>query len=82
MNYKFKVGDVVKIVSSGEGFGHSKVGKTVTITALGKYCARNGYRVTPELGNKLKNDYKGFNGEDSFELINVTSWKDKFTRLK
>jgi len=66
-NYKFKVGDVVKVVHSGSGFGTT--GDIVTITELGQYgISGNGYKVHPPLGNTLSRSYNGFNGEVSFEL--------------
>lgn len=69
MEYKFEVGDSVKIVSSGSGFSADVKGRIVTITGLGEYFGCPGYIVFPELGNKLISDYKGLNGEASFELV-------------
>jgi uncharacterized protein YodC (DUF2158 family) len=68
METKFKVGDVVKVIEAGSGMGLSDVGKTTTITVVGTYCAKIGYKVYPEMGNSKTGQYRGFIGENSFEL--------------
>lgn len=73
-DYKFKVGDKVKIIKDGGGFGTEDLGKIVTITNLGMYSiTSNGYKVDPKLGNTKENSFGGFNRESSFELITENS---------
>ena len=64
---KFNVGDYVKIINHGSGFGYESVGKTVVITEIGEYLGGIGYKVSPLLGNTLSGACKGFNGEDFFK---------------
>lgn len=73
---KFKVGDKVRVVESGSGFSYSTAESgevVVTISKVGRYLDRTGYQVEgkgSEKGNQKSNPkYKGFNGEDSFELV-------------
>lgn len=79
MNYKFKVGDRVKVSDTGSGFGISELGLIFTISELGEYCDDEtpGYRVYPIGGNGHGGYSNGFNGEGSFELVKPKSgWKD------
>lgn len=66
MEYKFKIGDNVKICKSGSGLGIAEIGKIVTITDIGIYCSTPGYKIFPPLGNTLHGFHGGFIGEVSF----------------
>lgn len=71
MNYKYKVGDKVKIIKSGSGYADECVGQIVEILELGHYVGL-GYRTTiPEKGdsNAETGGYNGMAGEDSFKLV-------------
>lgn len=74
MQYKFQVGDKVKIVKNGEGCNRRLIGVQVIISALGAYCGGPGYLLKDqeELGdncNQAYDRYDGMIGEDSFELV-------------
>jgi len=67
--YKFQVGDIVKVVKSGHGVGKEVLQNVVTITELGLYFKKNGYKFTPAYGNCENGQVDGFVGEETFELI-------------
>ena len=75
--YRFKVGDVVKVISYGAGCAPEEMGMEVTITKVGNYMNKPGYRVDPPIGNtKSLNDpnmaglfMNGFIGEESFDIV-------------
>jgi hypothetical protein len=75
--YKFKVGDEVKVINHGTGCGPEEVGLEVTITELGNYGGRPGYKIYQPVGNSAHTNsstmghlfMNGFIGEDSFELL-------------
>jgi hypothetical protein len=69
MNYKFNVGDIVKVIMSGSGCGPEEVGLEVTIIERGDYSYGPGYKVYPPIGNTKHNHYDGLIGEESFELV-------------
>jgi MoxR-like ATPase len=69
MNYKFNVGDIVKVITSGSGCGPEEVGLEVTIIERGDYSYGPGYKVYPPIGNTKHNHYDGLIGEESFELV-------------
>lgn len=72
MEYKFKVGDIVEIITNGSGYSSDAVGCHVTILELGVYDSKIGYRTTiPERGrsNAESGKYNYMAGEDSFKLI-------------
>ena len=79
----FKIGDRVKVTDSGMGCAGESIGVFVRITAIGSYDGDIGYRVEPAIGNSktyeddIEDGYDGFIGQDSFELYNPTSWKEK-----
>jgi len=71
MKYKFKVGDKVKIKTSGSGYNWDCVGEVVEILKLGVYNKNPGYRTTiPSKGesNAKSGAYNCMAGEESFEL--------------
>lgn len=43
MKYKYKVGDKLKIVNSGDGFAPSAIGRIITVEELGAYTI--GYAI-------------------------------------
>ena len=67
-DYKFKVGQFVKVIKSGYGCRSEEVRKTVKIIEQGIYSDGNGYKVEPARGNSRTGSYEGFIGEESFEL--------------
>lgn len=69
MNYKFEIGDIVKVVFTGSGCGPKYLNDIVTIIDRGVYGTNPGYKVHPAIGNTLSGDYKGFIGEETFELV-------------
>lgn len=84
-NYKFKIGDRVKVIGSGNGISHAHIGKETTIVELGLYTGSNGYKVdNPKLGNSLTpdNSYKGFIHENSFELVEAAFKLPNKVRVK
>lgn len=71
MKYKFKVGDIVKIIRSGCGYSMND-GCEVTILKLGKYSNEPGYQTTiPTKGdsNAKTGAYNYMASEKSFELV-------------
>jgi len=69
MEYKFKIGDEVKIVYSGSGCGRDACGKITRIIKLGKYGDTPGYQIDPPFQTNSETgscDYMC--GEKSFEL--------------
>lgn len=68
MKYKFEIGDKVKVVENGYGCSPKEIKSIVTITELGSYVGKAGYKVTPPIGNNRTKIYGGFIGEESFEL--------------
>ena len=66
MKYKFNIGDVVRITTSGYGVGPEDVHKEVTITGKGEYGNIPGYSFVPKLGNCLSGCLNGVVGESSF----------------
>lgn len=75
-NYKFKVGDKVKVIHHGLGCVQSELNKEVEITERGKYFFDPGYKVSPAIGNTADGQFNGYIGEKSFELI--TSEKEEY----
>jgi|GEM_PF-5200710 len=80
---KFKVGQKVKVVESGEGFPDGAIGEEVTITEVGfnhylkdEYC----YRIKEMKGNNNPRNYDGWHGEGSFAEIEQE--KIKFAEIK
>ena len=75
--YKFKVGDKVLAVNYGSGISYYEVenypDRVYTITELGKYVDKPGYKISPAVGNILLGDYNGFIGEDTFKLCDEES---------
>jgi MoxR-like ATPase/ribosomal protein S20 len=76
LNYKFKIGDTVKVIKGGCGVGPEEVGTEVSIVKLGVYGSTTipGYEVCPPIGNSdpkcsSYNFYQGMIGEESFELV-------------
>lgn len=67
MEYKFKIGDKVKIRKGGSGCHPDEIGKIVTIESLGRYYNNLGYRIVEK---ELKTNSSGnhYIGENSFEL--------------
>jgi len=73
MEYKFKIGDKVKVIRSGYGCASHEVGTEVEIIEYGFYTGnQNGYKVSPAIGNTKDGVYDGFIGENSFELVENT----------
>jgi hypothetical protein len=73
-NYKFDIGDQVKVIKCGCGIRYEDKGVIVTIVKQGNYPYPNhlGYVVDPPIGNSrdyLGAPYFGFIGEESFELV-------------
>jgi hypothetical protein len=79
MKYKFKVGDKVKIIHIGSGCNIGTTGKIVTITELGEYAGKPGYKIDNILldTNTQTGKFNGFIGESSFELVESTTSKFK-----
>jgi len=73
LTYRFDVGDLVKVTTSGVGCAPEEVGLEATITELGIYGMYNGpgYKVDKPIGNCKQpyNDFKGFIGEQSFDIV-------------
>ena len=75
MNYKFEIGDLVKVVHYGSGVGSGykeRYGVTKNkfkIVEKGEYGDGPGYKVEPKIGNCVTGMFNGFVGEDTFELI-------------
>ena len=70
-NYKFSIGERVKICYYGSGVGTEDLGKIVTIIERGLYGGTNGYRIAEPIGNSHP-QHGGFNffiGEKTFEKI-------------
>jgi MoxR-like ATPase len=80
VNYKFKVGDGVRVVQSGIGCGPEDIGQITTIIETGVYGYANtpGYKVSPGVGNSKQyhnGEYHGFDGfidEKTFELARIS----------
>ena len=73
-NYKFNIGDKVRVVTAGYGCGPEEEGMEVTIVKKGFYSSHPGYEVYPPIGNSDSKSqaYSFYNGmihEDSFELV-------------
>lgn len=68
-NYKFKVGDKVKVIRSSYGCAPKEVNKEVEITERGDYIGDPGYKVSPAIGNTADRQFGGFIGEKSFKLV-------------
>ena len=69
---KFNVGDKIKVVHTGQGFGDRDVGKLATVSKVGFgeylegcYC----YKILEPIGNNESNAFEGWHGEGSFELV-------------
>lgn len=78
MTYKFKPGDLVKIIAGGSGCNPITIGELVTIESQGYYFHQNapGYSIKETHLNtncSPKSDahshYKGMIGEESFQLV-------------
>ena len=75
-NYKFNVGDKVKVIDHGSGVGSNDMGVVVTIVEQGDYAGQPGYRVEPPIGNSVPNTngyqyHNGRIGEHTFELVDT-----------
>jgi MoxR-like ATPase len=73
-NYKFNVGDKVRVVRGGIGCSPDEVGKEVVIVERGEYSNDPGYRVEPPIGNSdpKSSAYRYYNGmisERAFQLV-------------
>lgn len=70
-NYKFNVGDKVRIIKNGYGCSIACLGEVVEILERGIYTGSNGYRTTETIGDSNTKtgtcDY--MIGENSFELV-------------
>ena len=76
MEPKFKVGDLVRVVESGNGIGSEDLDKIVEIIKVGPNYSNykgieHGYVIHPPLGNCKTGNYDGVVGETSFELIKL-----------
>jgi MoxR-like ATPase len=78
LNYRFNVGDKVKVVKSGVGCSPEEVGQEVTIIEQGRYANKPGYRVDPPIGNCVPFglsmahlSFDGMIGEEAFEILNT-----------
>ncbi len=72
MEYKFEIGDQVKIIESGDGCGRGVLGEIVTILEKGIYISIPGYKIsdtTKPNTNSMTGNYDGFCGETSFKLV-------------
>lgn len=71
MEYKYKVGDKVKIVNSGDGYSKDCLGEIVEILSYGTYFREPGYKTTKTIGDSNTNSgyVNEMGGECSFELI-------------
>lgn len=68
MEYKFNVGDIVKVKTNGRGFAPDRIGEIYIITERGKYAIEPGYKAMDQKGNIHTNSYyDDFVGEDSFD---------------
>ena len=80
VEYKFKIGDKVKVIKGGHGILLTRKGKIFTITNIGIYTGildnEPGYVIDPPKGNSKTGDYDFMIGESSFELVKPTSWKE------
>jgi len=81
-DYKFKIGDKVRIVKKGMGYSPECIGEVVEILELGEYLGKPGYRTSKTKGTSNTNN--GFCNsmaeERSFELYTeeVMFEKDKW----
>ena len=78
LNYRFNVGDRVKVVQHGLGVSREDVGKEVTIIEQGNYTGKPGYKVDPPIGNCIPLgptmshlSFDGMIGEESFEIVDT-----------
>jgi hypothetical protein len=82
MNYKFKIGQKVKVIKSGAGIGYRDTGKICTITGFGIYEGHSfnkpGYTIKEKIGNARTGDYDGMIAEETFELVKPTTWRGVF----
>ena len=70
MEYKFNIGDRVRVIGGGSGVSIQHRGMEVEIVEKGVYSScGNGYRVNPPIGNSLTGNYGGMIGESMFELV-------------
>jgi MoxR-like ATPase len=73
--YKFKVGDRVRVVQPGLGVGPEEINTEVIVIETGYYSGLPGYKVSPAIGNSQQYSnghyygYDGFIGEETFELV-------------
>lgn len=69
MHYKYKVGDILRVVAHGFGFSPNEIGEKITVTKHGEYKEGPGYQIKENLGNN-KVEYlgywDGYHGEESF----------------
>lgn len=73
LNYKFNVGDKVKVVLSGYGCSDNDLNQEVTIVEQGIYnYTYLGYKVSPAIGNSFTGRFNQFIRENSFELVTPT----------
>lgn len=75
-NYKFNVGDKVKVIDHGSGCGPEDLGKEVTIVRKGNYGGYPGYEVDPPIGNSIPYSnghtfYDGMLAEHTFEPVDT-----------
>ena len=69
VNYRFDIGDKVKVVQSGLGCAFEEIGKEVTVIEQGNYGGDAGYKVDPPIGNMLTVNFDGYIGEKSFDIM-------------
>lgn len=76
MNYKFEVGDIVKIVEFGRGVNGESLEEfkkthpnEFTIVRQGKYFGECGYIIFPPIGNSETGEYDCCLGESTFKLV-------------
>jgi len=81
MNYKFKIGDEVKIIQAGHGCHPRDLGEITTIIAIGSMylSSEPGYKVDPAIGNCRSGACNGVIGESSFELVEAAFVPDETT---
>jgi MoxR-like ATPase len=86
MNYKFNIGDRVKVVQAGLGVGPEDIGLETIIIEMGDYSGNPGYKVAPPIGNSQQypdghyHGYNGFIGEKTFELAEQITVQQPITK--
>ena len=69
MNYKYKIGDKVKVITGGNGCSPDEKGEIATIIKLGVYFHGPGYVVDPPIGNCVTGTHDKMIGEHTFKLV-------------